>query len=99
MGYDHGLLQQEWYPEDFNQVAESSNNVWSYDDFVETFDPEQHNQLTVLCYIIFDIILMHKLEYVAQTETAALICGRLYYFSKLSRERPFEFPYNTSIRR
>ena len=48
MEYDHGQLLQEWYPEDFDQAAEFSNNVWSYDDFVETFEPEQHNQLTML---------------------------------------------------
>ena len=49
LGIYHGLLQLELYPEDFNQAAESSNNVWSCDDFVETFDPEQHNHSTVLC--------------------------------------------------
>ena len=47
--YDHEQFQKEWYPEGFDQAAEFSNNVWSYDDFVETFEPERHNQLTMLC--------------------------------------------------
>ena len=49
MEYDHDLLKQEWYLEDFDQAAEFSNNVWSYDDFAETFEFEQHNRLTMFC--------------------------------------------------
>ena len=47
--YDHGQLQQEWHPDDFDQATEFSENVWYYDDFVDEFQPEQQNQLTMIC--------------------------------------------------
>ena len=47
--YDNGTLLNEWHPIDYEEAAEFSENVWSTDDFVEDFQPENQIQQTMFC--------------------------------------------------